>query len=314
MNKSIQFFCLSILCTFFVQDAKKTKIFDKNILARKLLTACQLSILNNAYIQGDLCVDGTIYANLPNAGITGPTGATGADGLDGATGPTGATGSTGPTGATGITGVTGTTGSIGPTGPTGATGSIGPTGATGAGSSTIELIFNANSFAALNRDPEPDVRLDDRFNVPLNVQLWLYEMKPFSVATEPLSLAFRIPENADLSNGYTVNILFFTLSQNGQTPLSGTINIVTQALYRSSGENFNRVSSDYENNSGSISVNVSDTPVFGAETIYYLVSIDLDGTNASPGDFAFLSLQRSADTDDIRTGLSSVSIVFDAAV
>ena len=137
MKKIVQFLCLILISTSFVQDAKKCKIFEKNVLAKKLLTACQLSVLNNAYIQGDLCVDGTIYADLPAGGTTGPTGATGVTGVTGTTGPTGATGvtgvtgATGPTGATGVTGVTGTTGPTGATGVTGVTGSTGPTGATG---------------------------------------------------------------------------------------------------------------------------------------------------------------------------------------
>ena len=99
-----------------------------------LLVKTNVCIGNNALVQGDLTVCGTINASGISGGITGATGNTG---NTGPTGPccTGATGAsiTGSTGATGLQGITGAIGNTGATGAsiTGATGPIGNTGNTG---------------------------------------------------------------------------------------------------------------------------------------------------------------------------------------
>ena len=120
------------------------------------LTLTNLTVTNDATVENDLYVNGTVYANLGDlTGVPGPAGATGPTGLQGiqgiqgnvgVTGPTGFTGLRGPTGSQGIQGIQGIQGTVGATGPTGSqgiqgtqgiqgiqgnVGSTGPTGYTG---------------------------------------------------------------------------------------------------------------------------------------------------------------------------------------
>ena len=339
---------LTALSVFNACSAKKTKIFDKNVLAKKLLTACQLSVLNNAYIQGDLCVDGTIYADLPAGGTTGPTGATGVTGVTGTTGPTGATGvtgvtgttgptgatgvtgvtgATGPTGATGVTGVTGTTGPTGATGVTGVTGTTGPTGATGAtgGAGIFELVFNANTMMSPHGNDSPNTILLDMLgdtgnDADVEFLLWEFHCQNHPESPEPISLSFQIPLEADLSNGWDLDLHLFTLAPRTGAEESTDITVRARASYRSNGEAFyNNVNPVNETViTGTINVTSPAGTATEVHTNHYLVSMHLTGTGASAGDFGFLAMDRT-DTQDTPANnplgtiyLAVVSLRFDA--
>lgn len=114
-NVSIKLIIASLficLANPIITHCRSCKKFKRNVCIQKLLTTCALDVINNAIIDGNLCVRGKICGKCP----TGPTGATGNPGATGATGPTGATGNPGATGATGPTGLQGPTGTTGETG------------------------------------------------------------------------------------------------------------------------------------------------------------------------------------------------------
>lgn len=165
-----------LLSTFLLKSHLNAQDEDNGAITRQStsfdhLTANYLHVLNNATIDGDLDVSGSINAEQFNGitlvrgprghkgprghrghigpmgpmGVTGATGpANGPQGVQGIQGPVGPIGATGPqgiqglqgvpgpTGATGVQGVQGIQGVIGDTGPTGATGVTGATGSTGA--------------------------------------------------------------------------------------------------------------------------------------------------------------------------------------
>ena len=288
MKKIVQFLCLILISTSFVQDAKKCKIFEKNVLAKKLLTACQLSVLNNAYIQGDLCVDGTIYADLPAGGTTGPTGATGVTGVTGTTGPTGATGATG-------------------------------------GAGIFELVFNANTMMSPHGNDSPNTILLDMLgdtgnDADVEFLLWEFHCQNHPESPEPISLSFQIPLEADLSNGWDLDLHLFTLAPRTGAEESTDITVRARASYRSNGEAFyNNVNPVNETViTGTINVTSPAGTATEVHTNHYLVSMHLTGTGASAGDFGFLAMDRT-DTQDTPANnplgtiyLAVVSLRFDA--
>jgi len=218
---------LTLLCATTMGNAKSCKVFDKSVLVKKLLTTCQLNVCNDACIEGNLCVGGKIYG-------------------EGSIGPTGTEGTTGPTGATGPTGQTGATGSTGATGPTGATGTIGITGATGptgTGVDTIELEFTASAFMNALRGDDPD---DEYTVLPGKILRTFWEQDSvvtpvvgFALAAadsddedqRPVALQFCIPEGADLTQEYFIQLYLFTDSDDYDSNVLHDVTIRSSVKY-----------------------------------------------------------------------------------
>jgi len=229
-KKSIQLLSIFFLISSTIL-AKDIKVIKKNASVKKELKTCELKVQSDACIQGDLCICGKTYSQDP-IGPTGPTGATG---------PIGTTGPTGPTGpiniATGPTGTTGPTGAIGPTGNTGATG---PTD----GLDVIELEFTAavDFTNALNGD-DPD---DEYTVLPDKIlrTFWqqdsvLTPVVGFTMAAadaddedqRPIGLQFSIPEGADLTQPYYIQLYLFTDSDDYNENVTHDVTIRSSVKY-----------------------------------------------------------------------------------
>jgi len=303
----------SILIFFTIANtgyAKSTKVFEKDVSVKNTLSACQLSVTNDISINGNLCIEGSIYDTGKLTSENGEKGDTGY------TGPTGAIGATGPVGLV--------------DGATGPTGSTGPTGAPGARPSVVEVVVTANTLFSARAgsaiEPEnsivPNEIIKDFWTVLASdiraVQLPVvgFECKSANEggSGRPIGCQFAIPVEADLTQSYTVNIYAFTYSEDYDAD-DHTHDVVMKCAVeylQPTGAIFTNESAPDDIQKSAATTFIGYDSAIGYDRLYFKqISIGMNPIGPGQAGYAHYTLYR---TDAKGTGLAEMENIYIAAI
>jgi len=267
IKNSVLFFMITTLVFSTTYPKRSCKKFKKNVSVTRLLSASNLLVKCCA----TMCRDLLVKNNLTICGNLDVKGDVSGDFPAGPPGPTGPTGATGPTG---------------PQGPTGATGPV----------DVFELVFNANSMVSAGTDT-PNKIITNIFDKNAGIDVVSFASWAMTIEGSSVSLEFSIPEDADLSGGYDIDLHIFTIAPESVAgSKSGNIQLKIRAVYLSNGDAFNNTPAIVPNETVSSSVtNVTIPAGTGVGDIYtnhYLITIHMAGTGGAVQDFGIIAIDQ----------------------
>lgn len=194
-----------------------------------------------------------------------------------------ARGPRGPTGATGATGETGNDGPMGPPGPDGPTGATGPQGSPD--NVLGVLAFNVGNMSRL----DPSFKFYQPFP---NTQLNTYALFPGDVFQIPVCLPFVIPYDFDSSRQIEVNLQFLVNDETPFKPRAGP-GVTIQCNFSTTIATGFTIASTLS--TSATVANVQQAPT--GEVQVYRALFCLDPSSLIPGQYFFMSFQRTDTTD-----------------